>query len=150
VAGGLTPPLISGTSLTVLYAAALAFGASDTFASEFGVLAGRARSILTFRPVEPGTNGGVSGLGELAALLGAFSTAIIALGLFVVTGTHLSSYYLLIGVATFSGFVGCQIDSVLGELFENRGYLTKHGTNVLGMLSAIAIAGTFVLLAGGA
>ena len=54
------PPLVPVPAIAVLYASALAFGAADTFGSEFGVLAGKARSILTLRPVTPGTNGGVS------------------------------------------------------------------------------------------
>ena len=148
VAGGWNPSLVSPPTVAVLYTSALAFGASDTLASEFGVLAGHARSILTLRPVPPGTNGGVSGRGELAAILGAASTAAIGLGLFVVTGVRLPSDYLLIGAATLSGFVACQVDSVLGEVLENRGYLTKHGTNFLGMLSAIAIAAAVLAAAG--
>jgi len=148
VAGGVSPPLISPGPLTLLYAAAVAFGASDTFASEFGVLAGRARSILSFRPVEPGTNGGISGLGEAAALFGAGTTAAIALGLFVVTGTHVPDYALFLGIGTASGFIGCQVDSILGEVLENRGYLSKHGTNFLGMLSAIVLAAAGLALAG--
>jgi len=148
VAGGTTPALLPSAPLTVLYTAALAFGASDTFASEFGVLAGHARSILSLKPVEPGTNGGVSGRGELAALLGASSTALIAAGLFVVTGAHPAPYGILIGAATASGFLACQIDSVLGEVLENHGRLTKHGTNFLGMLSSIGIAAAILLVVG--
>jgi len=140
VAGGWNPAWITAPALAVLYAAALAFGASDTFASEFGVLAGRARSILTLRPVEPGTNGGVSVRGELAALLGASTTAVIALALYAATGVRLPGDLVLVFVVITGGFVACQIDSILGEAFENRGYLTKHGTNFLGMLSAIVIA----------
>lgn len=44
------------------------------------------------------------------------------------------------GVVAVAGFLGCQIDSVLGETLENRGFLTKHSTNFLGMLSAVALA----------
>ena len=29
------------------------------------------------------------------------------------------------------GWIGCQIDSVLGELMENRGLLGKHSVNFL-------------------
>ena len=148
VAGGASPTFLPLPTLAVLYTAALAFGASDTFASEFGVLAGRARSILSFRPVEPGTNGGVSGLGEAAALVGASSTALIGLALFVATGTKLPSYLLLFAVVTASGFLACQFDSVLGELLENRGFLTKHSTNFFGMLSAVAVAAGLLAAAG--
>lgn len=136
-------------ALALLYTSALAFGASDTFASEFGVLAGHARSILTFRPVTPGTNGGVSGLGETFAFVGAVTTAAVGLGLFVAWGAWPGNGVLFVVTATIGGFLGCQIDSVLGETLENRGYLTKGSTNFLGMLSAVAIAAVVLYAAGG-
>ena len=54
---------------------------------------------------------------------------------------HLAPAAFLI-VAPIGGFLGCQIDSVLGETLENRGRLTKGSTNFFGMLSAVAIAGS--------
>ncbi len=139
IAGGWPTPLLPLSTVAVLYTAALAFGAADTFASEFGVLSGRARSILHLRDVAPGTNGGVSALGEAWALEGALLTAVVGLGLFRLFGTMVSIPELIVA-ATVAGFLGCQIDSVLGEAFENRGYLTKGSTNFLGMLSAVALA----------
>jgi uncharacterized protein (TIGR00297 family) len=147
LAAGASSTLLPPGALAVLYTAALAFGA-DTFASEFGVLAGRARSILTFRPVEPGTNGGVSAIGELWALAGALTTSIVAVALFAAFATpHLAPAAFLI-VAPIGGFVGCQVDSVLGETLENRGRLTKGSTNFFGMLSAVAIAAGLLLAFG--
>ena len=137
---GWVPPLGPTPFITVLYVSALAFGAADTFASELGVLAGTARSILTFRPVPPGTNGGVSGPGQLWALGGALTTAVVGYLICVLFGSPTLSPLVMIVVATLAGFVACQIDSVLGEALENRGYLTKHSTNFLGMISAVAIA----------
>ena len=44
---------------------------ADTLASELGILSALApRSILTFRPVPPGTNGGISWTGIQASVLG--------------------------------------------------------------------------------
>ena len=148
VAVGWTPSLIGARTVAVLYTAALAFGASDTFASEFGVLSGSARSILSLRPVPAGTNGGVSGLGEAAALVGALLTAGIGLGLFVLFSAPLPGYGLFVLGATVAGFLACQVDSVLGEVLENRGYLTKGSTNFLGMLAAVAIASGTLLAFG--
>jgi len=145
---GWVPPLWSGPDGGVLYISALAFGAADTFASELGVLAGRARSILTFRPVSPGTNGGVSGPGEVWALLGALTTGVIGYLACLLFSTPTFSALFVVGVATVAGFVACQIDSVLGEALENRGYLNKHSTNFLGMISAVGIAAA-CLAAGG-
>lgn len=148
IAGGLSPPAIPMSELTVLYASALAFGAADTFASELGVLAGQARSILSGRPVPPGTNGGVSAVGEGWGLVGAVLTAVIGLAFFRLFGTAISNVGLFLGTVTVAGFLGCQVDSVLGETLENRGYLTKGSTNFLGMLSAVIIAAVILAVAG--
>jgi uncharacterized protein (TIGR00297 family) len=142
------PAMLPVAALAVLYSAALAFGAADTFASEFGVLAGKARSILTGRRVAPGTNGGVSALGELWALVGALTTAIVALALFAGFATPRVPVVPFLLAVAGAGFAGCQVDSVLGETLENRGYLTKGSTNFLGMLSAVAVAGAVLLVLG--
>ncbi len=137
---GLAPSVLSPSSGAILFAAALAFGASDTFASEIGVLSGTARSLLTGRPVEPGTNGGVSGPGEAWALVGSLATAVLGVGLFAAFASPLSDPGRFVGLVAVAGFAGCQIDSILGELLENRGLLTKGSTNFLGMLSSVLMA----------
>ena len=141
VAGGVSPPLFGPSWTALLFASALAFGASDTLASEFGVLAGHAKSILSGKPVPPGTNGGVSDRGQLFALVGSATTAVVGLVLFWVFGAPTPSPPLFVGTVTFVGFAACQVDSVLGELYENRGLLSKGSTNFLGMLSAVVFAG---------
>jgi uncharacterized protein (TIGR00297 family) len=142
------PSGLPSAALAVLYASALAFGASDTFASEFGVLAGGARSILTMRPVTPGTNGGVSAAGTLWGLIGAFLTAIVALALELGAGNPVGSANVFLFVVTASGFIGCHIDSVLGELLENRGLLTKGGTNLVAMMASVLVASALLGLLG--
>lgn len=149
IAGGWKPALLPSSTVSVVFTAALAFGASDTFASEFGVLAGRARSILSFREVPPGTNGGVSGIGEAFAFAGAATTGLVGAGLLALFGDLPADSPLFLLIVVVAGFVACQVDSVLGETLENRGYLTKHGTNFLGMLTAIGI-GAALLAASGA
>ncbi len=140
LAAGLSPPLLPLRATTVLFASALAFGASDTFGSEFGVLAGTARSILTGRPVPAGTNGGVSANGEFWAAVGAVTTGVVGYGLYLLFGTPTPAGVVVVGVSALAGFLACQVDSVLGETLENRGWLTKHSTNFLGMVSAVLIA----------
>lgn len=142
------PDLLSTQGLApFVYTSALACGASDTFASEFGVLSGKAYSILGRGPVAAGTNGGVSLVGEVWAFVGSLLTVVVGGVLFEVLGVSLPANLLLFFVgATVLGFVGCQIDSVLGETLENRGYLTKGRTNFLAMLFAALIAlGVFFL-----
>ena len=41
---------------------------------------------------------------------------------------------------TIVGWLGCQVDSVLGELLENKGYIGKHTVNFLATLSGVAMA----------
>lgn len=146
---GIASTALAPSATPLLFASALAFGASDTFASEFGVLAGHARSILTGKSVTPGTNGGVSSLGHLFAFVGAFTTAVVGLLLFWAFRTPLPNPILFVATVTAAGFVACQIDSVLGELYENDGRLTKGSTNFLGMLSAVAIAAVVLTASGG-
>ncbi|HUZ79900.1 MAG TPA: DUF92 domain-containing protein [Thermoplasmata archaeon] len=146
---GLSPSALPASALAFLYTAALAFGAADTFASEFGVLAGHARSILSLRPVTPGTNGGVSARGEAWALVGAATTAAIGFLLFSLFSAPTPPVALFVIGTALAGFVGCQIDSVLGETLENRGYLTKGSTNLLGMVSSVLIGGGILVAAGG-
>ena len=148
VAGGVVPPALPANSTALLFASALAFGASDTFASEFGVLAGHAKSILSRQSVTPGTNGGVSSTGQLFALVGAGTTAVVGLLLFWAFHTSLPNVVLFVLTVALVGFTGCQVDSVLGELYENDGRLSKGATNFLGMLSAVALAALVLFLAG--
>jgi uncharacterized protein (TIGR00297 family) len=143
-----TPPLLSFSTTAVLYASALAFGAADTFGSEFGVLAGKARSILTLRPVVPGTNGGISGTGELWAAIGAGTTGVVGWALYLLFASPAPPGAILVGIVGVSGFLGCQVDSVLGETLENRHLLTKGSTNFLGMLSAVGIAAVLLGIVG--
>jgi uncharacterized protein (TIGR00297 family) len=148
LAGGWYQPILAAPALAAMYASALAFGASDTLASEIGVLAGSARSILSGRRVPPGTNGGVSATGEAWALVGAVATALVGLGLYLAFASPVPAAGVFFGVVVAAGFLGCQIDSVLGETLENRGYLSKGSTNFLGMLAAVAIAAGLLAAAG--
>lgn len=139
-AGWALPGLLRPSMTALLYTAALAFGTSDTFASEFGVLAGRARSLLTGRPVEPGTNGGVSPLGEAWAVVGAITTALVGAGLFSLFGQPYPPLGVFLAGVTLAGFLGCQVDSLFGETLENRHMLTKGGTNLASMIVTVAVA----------
>ncbi|MCI4333284.1 MAG: DUF92 domain-containing protein, partial [Thermoplasmata archaeon] len=74
--------------------------------------------------------------------------AIVGLALFVVfQSPRVSVGAFLIAVA-LAGFVGCQVDSILGETLENRGYLTKGSTNFFGMLAAVGVAAGLLLAFG--
>ena len=112
---------------------------SDTLASEIGSLDVRTRSIITLEAVPPGTNGGMSPTGTVAALLGALIIAGGAVLLAPVVGESMSATSIFVTV-TLVGWLGCQVDSVLGELLENKGYIGKHTVNFLATLSGVAMA----------
>ena len=112
---------------------------SDTLASEIGSLDPRTRSIITLEAVPPGTNGGMSPTGTAAALLGALLIATVAVLLAPVYGEPMSVASIFVVVAIV-GWLGCQVDSILGELLENKGYIGKHTVNFLATLSGAAMA----------
>lgn len=118
-----------------LFSISFAVVNSDTFASEIGVVSKKVHMITTLRKTTPGTNGGVSLFGEAAALLGAFIVA-ITYGLVSPAG------FSIVRVVTVGalGFLGCQIDSILGATFENRGKLSKGEVNFLAAFFSVLIA----------
>jgi len=125
-----------------LFGAAVAVAASDTFASEIGCLDPRVRMITTFRPCEQGENGGFSPNGQLAAAVGSTVVAVLTLLTWWMTGsdtTAVNGLQLLV-VLSVIGWLGCQIESYLGALLENRGYMSK------GAVNASAISGGVVLM----
>ena len=68
--------------------------------------------------------------------------------LFLLFATPAPPGAILVGVVGVSGFLGCQVDSILGETLENRHYLTKGSTNFLGMLSSVGIAAVLLVALG--
>lgn len=118
--------------------ATISVALSDTLASEIGSLDNRTRSIISLQSVPAGTNGGMSPTGTLAALLGAFLISIVGV-IFSPDNSKISDIELLF-LLTLIGWLGCQVDSILGAVLENRGYLGKHSVNFLATLSGAVIA----------
>jgi len=121
---------------------------SDTLASEIGSLDPRTRSIINLEAVPPGTNGGMSPTGTFAALFGSLVIAVVSIIAipYAHDGFHHDSTLLTDSrglafvIITIVGWIGCQIDSVLGALLENRGYIGKHSVNFFATLSGAAMA----------
>ena len=118
--------------------ASISVALSDTLASEIGSLDTRTRSITTLQSVPAGTNGGMSPTGTVAALIGAIIISIIGV-IFSPEDSTISNIDLLL-MLTLIGWLGCQVDSLLGALLENRGYLGKHSVNFLATFSGSLIA----------
>lgn len=105
-----------------LAAAALAsFAAAnaDTWATEVGSLLGRRPfRILTLTPAAPGESGVVTVAGLFAGFMGAAAVASTA---------PLIGLTKLVGALSVVGFLGCLLDSVLGDGLQAK-YLREDGT----------------------
>ncbi|MDE3172517.1 MAG: DUF92 domain-containing protein [Gemmatimonadota bacterium] len=102
-----------GAAWQAMGGGALAAATADTWSTEIGLLAPRPpRSIVTLRPVPPGTSGGVTALGLLGGVLGASFIQIVAV---------LCHWPLGAAVAVVVGGVaGTLADSLFGALAQQR------------------------------
>jgi uncharacterized protein (TIGR00297 family) len=117
----------------------MAMATADTLASEIGsTYSGQPRMITTLQPVTPGTDGGVSPLGEAASVFGAAAIGVAAL-LMGLTGSGAASMLLL---TVLMGFVGTNIDSLLGATLQQRKILSNAGVN----FAATLITGLLAML----
>ena len=129
------------TFVAFVYTAALAFGAADTYASEIGVLSPRPVNILGGGEVPPGTDGGITLLGEVAAFAGGFFLVLLGgIGFQFFEGVPGLKFLSWVLLATLAGWVGCQLDSVLGATLERHDILGKNGVNMLAMFGTLALA----------
>ena len=123
-----------------MFAAAVAVATSDTWASEIGCLDHRVRMITTLKPCEAGVNGGFSPNGQLAAVAGGLLIGASALvASLVMFSAPVSDQIVIAGIVAGLGFLGCQIDSILGAVLENRGVLTKGSVNALSIIAGVAL-----------
>lgn len=124
----------------VIYVGCVATAAADTLASEIGVTGGTPCLITTLKKVPVGTNGGVTLSGEIVAILGGFAVSFVALLLGVITPE-------MVIACTIAGFIGTNIDSVVGATLENSGYLGNAGTNLIATITGGIVAlGVYILI----
>lgn len=116
------------------YVGAVATTTADTLASEVGVFSKSKPRLITNlrRKVPSGTIGAVSLLGEGVALLAGLIIGVIALLFAVITPAWIPGvmsvdrslvieYVLfLVPLSVLTAFIGCNIDSLLGAVFQNR------------------------------
>lgn len=101
-------------------AGALAAVNADTWATELGVLARRRPRLITSGAiVEPGTSGGVTPEGTLAAAAGA--------GLIAATGAWLGGGWVLFVAAALGGVAGALADSLLGATVQSMYHCPRCG-----------------------
>jgi uncharacterized protein (TIGR00297 family) len=129
---------ISGNPLfAALFVGSVATAAADTVASEIGVTGGEPYLITNLSRVPAGTNGGVTVLGELVAVIGAFIISALAFFLGIIPLP-------IVAAGTIAGFLGTNIDSYIGAVIENRGVFGNAGTNFVattgGGLAALILA----------
>ena len=145
-------PALSG----LVYVSVLAVAGADTIASEIGVLSPNAYLITTGKKVPAGTNGAISLLGQACALAAAAYTALfgwLVLGVLAPLSGNLAtipadSFLVLIPAAV--GFLGCQIDSLLGATLERKGLIGKRSVNLISTALGGVIAFGLLVAAGGA
>ncbi len=116
---------------TLAYFGAMATVNADTWATELGVLAREApRLITTGRPASPGTSGGITRYGTLAALtgaafIGAAAFVLIQLAALATTGQLLLTDLPIVVIAATAGVIGSLFDSLLGATVQ-RIYWCDH------------------------
>ena len=91
---------------------ALAASAADTWATEIGTLfGGQPISITSGKAVPPGTSGGVTFVGTMAAVAGAA---------FIAGGATLANWPVPFAAVALGGIAGAQADSLLGATLQTR------------------------------
>jgi len=154
VLSALLPEQFPKTLAGLVFVSTLAVAGADTLASEIGVLSKNARDILSGRRVPAGTDGGVSWLGQGAAFAASLYTAVVA---WIVLHWGAAAAGLpptitadpvLLWVPITTGFLGCQIDSVLGTTLEKERLLTKKGVNLASTVLGGGLAYVLLLLIG--
>lgn len=108
--------------LFTAYMGALAAAAADTWGTEIGVLSrGRTWLLSTFRTVARGTSGGISVVGTLGAVLGAFVVGASGIA-------WAGAPMLTIAIVIISGMAGMIADGIIGATLQARYHCSSCGT----------------------
>lgn len=135
--------LIPDRTAFFLFVVSVACAASDTMASEMGILSDKTYLITTLEKVRPGTNGGISLFGEMWAFMGSAYTLIISYILSNTVGeNYISLSWLIFGIII--GFLSCQLDSLLGATLERKNIIGKSTVNMIAISISISLCGVII------
>jgi len=129
-----------------LFVSAIAVAASDTAASEIGIIDPRVYLITTFKRTPRGRDGGISLTGTFVAFIAAAYTSVISYVVFAGLDKDLLAGPSTLFVPMLCGFLGCQIDSLIGATLETKGKVGKLGNNFFSILAGTIIAFVIALL----
>ena len=122
--------------LEIGFAASFTAKLSDTFGSEIGKLWGRKTFlIVNFKPVPPGTEGGISAIGTLASLLGSILMVAFMFVLRIIPSWMIALWVIAIGL------ISTLFESIIGALFQNKlRWLSNETVNMVQTLLAAILA----------
>jgi uncharacterized protein (TIGR00297 family) len=128
---GLAQLFSGGTTFVASFLGAMSTAASDTVATEVGLLSKSKPRLITQlgKSVVPGTSGGVSVLGFLGAIM---ASALIGGLAFVLNLSR--EGFLIVPISIISGFVGAVADSILGATVQRKGYCAVCGAQTENLL----------------
>lgn len=114
--------LLTGNAIWYLaYLAAVAEASADTWATEIGMLsASPPVDLVRLRKVEAGLSGGITGLGTIASVAGAFLTALVGGIMYYGSSGSREALVSITLIAGCSGFAGGVIDSLLGGSIQGQ------------------------------
>lgn len=127
-------------AFVALFMGSVASAAADTAASEIGVTGKTPYLITTLRPVPRGTNGGVTLRGEAAAITASVLVAAAAWAMGVA-----DPWMVVVTIA--AGFIGTNVDSLVGATLENSGRIGNSGTNLAATFFG-GLAGMLIYMVG--
>lgn len=123
--------------IATAFAGAIAASTADTWATEIGLLSKTPPRLITARllrtraTVAPGTSGGVTWLGTIAACAGAA----------VIAGTSTAWLDTPLAPVWLAGFLGMTLDSILGATVEGRWRgMTNDAVNLLATVAGATLA----------